>query len=69
MKLIVIAKMNSSPSSSASKSTHVNNKNKDGSDDIMTINEKINLTKQQHHVLKIMCDTYEIPFQNTCSKH
>jgi len=46
--------------SSSSKSGHVNSKNKDSIDDIITINEKINLTKQQHNVLKIICDTYEM---------
>jgi hypothetical protein len=32
----------------------------DSEPNIITINEKINLTKHQHHVLKIICDTYEI---------
>jgi hypothetical protein len=27
---------------------------------VVTINEKINLTKPQHHILKTICDTYEI---------
>jgi hypothetical protein len=31
-------------------------------DIIITINEKVNLTKQQHQVLKIICDTYESSF-------
>jgi hypothetical protein len=36
---------------------------KDSIDDIIiTINEKVNLTKQQHQVLKIICDTYESSF-------
>jgi hypothetical protein len=30
--------------------------------DIVTINEKVNLTKKQHQVLKIICDTYETSF-------
>jgi len=29
-------------------------------DDVIAINEKVNLTKQQHQVLKMACDTYEI---------
>jgi hypothetical protein len=68
--LIVIAKMNNSSSlssssltttsPSSSKLTHTHNKNKDTVvDDVITINEKVNLTKHQHHVLKIICDTYE----------
>jgi hypothetical protein len=36
------------------------NKNKDSIDDIITINEKVNLTKQQHEVLKTICNTYQI---------
>jgi hypothetical protein len=40
-------------------STH---KNKHSIDDVITINEKVNLTKQQHQVLKIICDTYETSF-------
>src|ERR671931_413851 len=31
-------------------------------DDIVAINEKVNLTKRQHQVLKIICDTYQISF-------
>jgi len=31
-------------------------------DDVITINEKVKLTKQQHHFLKIICDTYQISF-------
>jgi hypothetical protein len=31
-------------------------------DDVITINEKVNLTKQQYQVLKIICDTYETSF-------
>lgn len=70
MRLIVIAKMDNSPSlpSSAttsrasSKLTHTHDKNKDTADDVITINEKIILTKQQHQVLKIICDTYQTSF-------
>jgi hypothetical protein len=52
----------SSPSTSMSptKSTNSQDKKKDDIDDLVTINEKVNLTKQQHQVLKIICDTYEI---------
>jgi anti-sigma28 factor (negative regulator of flagellin synthesis) len=46
--------------SSSSKSGHVNSKNEETIDDTITINEKVNLTKQQHHVLKIICDTYQM---------
>ncbi len=49
----------STKSLSSSKLTHTNNKNKDTVDDIITINEKVNLTKHQHQVLKIICDTYQ----------
>ena len=50
---------------SSTKSTHTNEKNKDNvSNSVITINEKVNLTKQQHHVLKIICDTYEMSFSN-----
>lgn len=70
MNQLVIARMNNSESGpsvsrqaiSSSKLTNTQNKNKGSTDDIITINEKINLTKQQHQVLKIICDTYETPF-------
>jgi hypothetical protein len=43
--------------------TQSKNRNKDSIDNvIITINEKVNLTKQQHQVFKIICDTYEISF-------
>ena len=55
-----------SPEAISSKLTNTQNKNKnerDSIDDvIITINEKVNLTKQQHQVLKIICDTYETSF-------
>jgi hypothetical protein len=60
--------LNNSPSVSsvssatASKLSNTQDKNKDSIDDVITINEKVNLTKQQHQVLKIICDTYQIPF-------
>jgi hypothetical protein len=62
--------MNNSPSGpsvsteaiSSSKLTNTQNKNKDSIDDVITINEKVNLTKHQHQVLKIICDTYETSF-------
>jgi hypothetical protein len=55
--------MNNSPSSPAltlSKPSHTYNENKHNIDDSITINEKVNLTKRQHQVLKIICDTYQI---------
>ena len=50
------------PEAISSKLTNTQNKNKNSIDDVITINEKINLTKQQHQVLKIICDTYETSF-------
>jgi hypothetical protein len=47
-------------STSSTKSTNGQDKKKDHIDDLITINEKVNLTKQQRQVLKIICDTYEI---------
>jgi hypothetical protein len=47
-------------STSSTKSTNGQDKKKDHIDDLITINEKVNLTKQQHQVLKIVCDTYEM---------
>jgi len=29
---------------------------------LVTINEKVKLTKRQHQVLKVICDTYQISF-------
>jgi hypothetical protein len=53
----------SSEAISSSKLISNHNKNKKESiDDVITINEKVNLTKQQHQVLKIICDTYETSF-------
>ena len=56
----------SSPSSKgtppSSKSTHTDNKNKDTTNNIITINEKVNLTEQQHQVLNTICDTYQMSF-------
>ena len=48
----------SSAATSSSKLTNNQNK-KDPIDDVVAINEKVNLTKQQHQVLKMVCDTYE----------
>jgi hypothetical protein len=53
--------MNGSASSSTT-SNLTDTQNKDPIDDLITINEKINLTKHQHQVLKIICDTYETSF-------
>jgi hypothetical protein len=62
MKLIVIAKMDNSASVTTSQSSSKQNKNKDTVDDVITINEKVNLTKPQHQVLKIICDVYQSSF-------
>src|ERR1051325_5804182 len=43
--------------SSPSKLTHTD---KDAVDEIITINEKINLTKKQQEVLIMICNSYEI---------
>jgi hypothetical protein len=58
-------------SMSSTKSTHSHDKNKDNVSDsvIVTINEKVNLTKPQHHVLKILCDTYGMSISELYSKH
>jgi hypothetical protein len=50
--------MNSSSSSSAS--SKVNETYSKHPADLVTINEKVNLTKDQHEVLNIICDTYQI---------
>jgi hypothetical protein len=50
----------SSIPSSASRVTQTNNK--DPIDGIVTINEKVNLTKPQHEVLKTICDAYQMSF-------
>jgi hypothetical protein len=55
----------SSPSSkgpSLLKSGHTDNKNKDTVNNIITINDKVNLTEQQHQVLKTICDVYQMSF-------
>lgn len=60
---------NSSPSlpsysaaTSSSKLANIQNKNKYSVEDFIIINEKVNLTKQQHEVLKTICDTYQMSF-------
>ena len=50
--------MNSSPSSLSSK---VNETYSEDAANLVTINEKVNLTKDQHEVLNIICNTYQIP--------
>ena len=45
---------------SSSKLTNTQNKNKNTAEGIITINEKVNLTKQQHQVFKTICDTYQM---------
>lgn len=36
-----------------------NNKNNENNEELVTINEKVNLTKNQFEVLNIICNTYE----------
>src|SRR5918912_2336983 len=56
----------SSPSSKGTppslKPTQPYEKNKDTVNNTITINEKVNLTEQQHQVLKTICDTYQMSF-------
>ena len=56
----------SSPSSKGTspslKPTQSDNKNKNTTNNIITINEKVNLTEQQHQVLNTICDTYQMSF-------
>jgi hypothetical protein len=53
-----------STSMSPTKSIYTDDKNKDTvGDSVITINEKVSLTKQQHQVLKIICNTYELHFR------
>ncbi len=54
--------MNNSPEAISSSKLTNTPKNKDSIDDIITINEKVTLTKEQYQVLKIICDTYETSF-------
>ena len=49
--------MNSSPSSLSSK---VNETYSEDAANLVTINEKVNLTKDQHEVLNIICKAYQI---------
>jgi len=51
-----------SPEATSSKLANAQNKTQDSIEAAITINEKVNLTKQQHQVLKIICDTYETSF-------
>jgi hypothetical protein len=51
--------MNSSSSSSSSK---VNKTYSKDPDNLIRINEKVNLTKDQHEVLNIICNTYQTSF-------
>jgi hypothetical protein len=46
--------------SSSSPSSKVNKTYSKDPADLVTINEKVNLTKDQHEVLNIICKTYEI---------
>src|SRR5919197_1235810 len=54
--------LSSGAASQSSKMIHDHNKNKTTVEDVIAINEKVNLTKQQHQVLKMICDTYEMSF-------
>jgi hypothetical protein len=47
-------------SSSSSHSSKVNKSHSKDLADFVTINEKVNLTKDQHEVLNIICKTYQI---------
>src|SRR6266487_6606577 len=47
-------------SSSSSPSSKVNKTYSKDTDNLITINEKVNLTKDQHEVLNIICNTYQI---------
>ena len=38
-------------------------------EELVSITEKIDLTKKQYEVFKIICDTYESLCQNIYSKH
>jgi hypothetical protein len=52
--------MNSSSSSISSKVNETHSKNH--ANGLVTINEKVNLTKYQHQVLKVICDMYQTSF-------
>ena len=47
-------------SSSSSPSSKVNETYSKDPDNLITINEKVNLTKDQHEVLNIICKAYQI---------
>jgi hypothetical protein len=49
----------SSSSPAASKSIHTHNKNDNAADDTVTINERINLTKNQYEILSMICKSYD----------
>jgi hypothetical protein len=63
---MIVNKMNSSPSSSLSSTAtskvgnDINNGSKEN--DIVILTEKIKLKKDQHEVLKMICDTYQTSF-------
>jgi len=52
--------MNNS-SSSSFPSSKVNKTYSKDPANLVTINEKVNLTKDQHEILDIICKTYQIP--------
>jgi NRPS condensation-like uncharacterized protein len=49
--------MNRSSSSTSSKVVQIDNED---SEELVTINEKVNLTKNQHEVLQMVCNFYKI---------
>lgn len=55
-----LSSQSSKGTSSSLKSTHTENKNKDMVNNTVTINEKVDLTEQQHQVLETICDTYQM---------
>jgi anti-sigma28 factor (negative regulator of flagellin synthesis) len=50
-------------STTTTKQTHIHNNdnNKSAIDNTITINEKINLTKKQHEILNMICNSYGMP--------
>jgi hypothetical protein len=54
--------MNGSLTSSSGKVNHTYNNNNDENDpnNVVTINEKVNLTKNQHEVLQMICNSYQM---------
>jgi hypothetical protein len=55
-------KLSNSSASSSQPHKIGNGKNKNSEEDIITITERVNLTKNQHQALKIVCDIYQQSF-------